>query len=201
MATTKIECVHILNLWIGMERLFDSCARQVLKTCQVRSSVVRQHDVVGARRLIITLGRERWAQSTKDLASALDKSADWVTYIQREGGEVKILLGTDALSGTGPSAYVYVAVWPQGQPGKAPANLEAPETRPEVGKRFPEVGSVVGPNGITWACFRMDTAITAAGGRVDENFRVAADRSRTISCFQATPPKHTIGAARRSRNQ
>ena len=96
MATTKIECVHILNLWIGMERLFDSCARQVLKTCQVRSSVVRQHDVVGARRLIITLGRERWAQSTKDLASALDKSADWVTYIQREGGEVKILLGTDA---------------------------------------------------------------------------------------------------------
>ena len=55
MATTKIECVHILNLWIGMERLFDSCARQVLKTCQVRSSVVRQHDVVGARRLIITL--------------------------------------------------------------------------------------------------------------------------------------------------
>ena len=98
MATTKIECDHILNLWIGMERLFDSCARQVLKTCQVRSSVVRQHDVVGARRLIITLGRERWAQSTKDLASALDKSADWVTYIQREGGEVKILLGTDALS-------------------------------------------------------------------------------------------------------
>jgi hypothetical protein len=78
MATTKIECDHILNLWIGMERLFDSCARQVLK--------------------IITLGRERWAQSTKDLASALDKSADWVTYIQREGGEVKILLGTDALS-------------------------------------------------------------------------------------------------------
>jgi hypothetical protein len=98
MATTKIECVHILNLWIGMERLFDSCARQVLKTCQVRSSVVRQHDVVGARRLIITLGRERWAESTKDLASALDKSADWVTYIQREGSEVKILLGTDALS-------------------------------------------------------------------------------------------------------
>ena len=45
----------------------------------------RQHDVVEARRLIITLGRERWAQSTKDLASALNKSADTVTYIQREG--------------------------------------------------------------------------------------------------------------------
>jgi chromosomal replication initiation ATPase DnaA len=45
----------------------------------------RQHDVVEARRLIIALGRERWAQSTKDLASALNKSPDTVTYIQREG--------------------------------------------------------------------------------------------------------------------
>jgi len=45
----------------------------------------RQHDAVEARRLIITLGRERWAQSTKDLASALKKSSDTVTYIQREG--------------------------------------------------------------------------------------------------------------------
>jgi len=35
--------------------------------------------------MIITLGRERWAQSTKELASALQKSADTVTYIQREG--------------------------------------------------------------------------------------------------------------------
>jgi hypothetical protein len=42
-------------------------------------------DVVEARRLIITLGRERWAQSTKQLASALQKSADTVTFIQREG--------------------------------------------------------------------------------------------------------------------
>jgi hypothetical protein len=41
--------------------------------------------VVEARRLIIALGRERWVQSTKDLASALEKSADTVTYIQREG--------------------------------------------------------------------------------------------------------------------
>ena len=45
----------------------------------------RQHHVVEARRLIVILGRERWAQSTKDLASALQKSADTVTYIQREG--------------------------------------------------------------------------------------------------------------------
>jgi len=45
----------------------------------------RQHHVVGACRLIVALGRGRWAQSTKDLASALQKSADTVTYIQREG--------------------------------------------------------------------------------------------------------------------
>ena len=45
----------------------------------------RHRDVVESRRLIVTLGRERWAQSTKDLASALGKSADTVSYIQREG--------------------------------------------------------------------------------------------------------------------
>jgi len=45
----------------------------------------RQHHVVEAGRLIITLGRERWAQSTKDLAAVLNKSADTRTYIQREG--------------------------------------------------------------------------------------------------------------------
>jgi len=39
----------------------------------------RQNHVVEARRLIITLGRECWAQSTKDLASSLEKSADNVT--------------------------------------------------------------------------------------------------------------------------
>jgi len=49
------------------------------------ASRFRQNPVVEARRLIITLGRMRWVQSTKDLASALDKSADTVTYIQREG--------------------------------------------------------------------------------------------------------------------
>ena len=45
----------------------------------------RQNHVVKARRLIVTLGRERWAQGTKELASAFGKSADTVTYIQREG--------------------------------------------------------------------------------------------------------------------
>jgi hypothetical protein len=36
-----------------------------------------------ARSLIITLVRERWAQSTKKLASTLDTSADTVTFTPR----------------------------------------------------------------------------------------------------------------------
>ncbi len=45
----------------------------------------RQRAIVEARRLVITLGRERWGQRTTDLAAVLGKSADTVTYIQREG--------------------------------------------------------------------------------------------------------------------
>jgi len=45
----------------------------------------RASNVVEARRLVVSLGRERWAQSTKALAAALGRSADTVTYIQREG--------------------------------------------------------------------------------------------------------------------
>lgn len=45
----------------------------------------RQQAIVESRRLIITLGRERWNQRTKDLATALGKSPDTVSYIQREG--------------------------------------------------------------------------------------------------------------------
>jgi len=55
----------------------------------------RQSHVAEARRLIITLGRERWAQSTKDSASALENSADTVTSLQREG--VKQRLGDEKL--------------------------------------------------------------------------------------------------------
>jgi hypothetical protein len=39
--------------------------------------------VVEARRLIVTLGRERWAQGTKELALAFGKSADTVAYIPK----------------------------------------------------------------------------------------------------------------------
>jgi hypothetical protein len=35
--------------------------------------------------LILTLGRERWGQKTKDLGAALSKKADTISYIAREG--------------------------------------------------------------------------------------------------------------------
>ena len=45
----------------------------------------RQRGVVEARRLILTLGRERWGQKAKDLGAALSKKADTVSYLAREG--------------------------------------------------------------------------------------------------------------------
>ena len=41
--------------------------------------------VVEARRLVVSLGRERWGQSTNKLGLVLDKSADTVSYLGREG--------------------------------------------------------------------------------------------------------------------
>ena len=78
-------------------------------------------------------------------------------------------VGSDALSGTGPSAYVYVSVLPQGQLGKTPADMEAPETRPNVGKRFPLVNTIV-HDGVTWACYRMDSVVTTAGAIVSDRW-------------------------------
>ena len=71
-------------------------------------------------------------------------------------------IGEDPISGAGPAAYVYVAVWPPNQTGKSPADLEAPETRGGVGKRFPLVNTMV-HDGVTWACFRMDSAFSTGG--------------------------------------
>jgi hypothetical protein len=78
---------------------------------------------------------------------------------------------TDPFTSTGPSVYAYVAVWPQGQVGKAGANLEAPETRAAVGKRFPFVDTQV-HNGVTWYGFRMDSVFTSAGGLSTDNYCV-----------------------------
>ncbi len=41
--------------------------------------------MVEARRLMVALGREPWGQSTQELASVRDKSADTVSFLTREG--------------------------------------------------------------------------------------------------------------------
>ena len=76
---------------------------------------------------------------------------------------------TDPNTGFGPSAYCYVAVWNGTNPDPTPAQMEALETRAVVGKRWPLVGSNI-VNGVTWACFRMDSAITSAGAVVADRF-------------------------------
>ena len=49
------------------------------------ASRTRRRHVVEARRLLITLGRERWGQKAKDLGEALGKKADTISYLSREG--------------------------------------------------------------------------------------------------------------------
>lgn len=41
--------------------------------------------IVEARRIMVTLGRERWKQKTSELAVVLQKSADVISYLKREG--------------------------------------------------------------------------------------------------------------------
>ncbi len=70
---------------LSADQFIRHCADILHLKVEDLASRSRLQPLVEARRLIVTLGRERWAQSTKNLASALHKSADTVTYIQREG--------------------------------------------------------------------------------------------------------------------
>ncbi|MFQ5511493.1 MAG: FlgD immunoglobulin-like domain containing protein [Candidatus Krumholzibacteriia bacterium] len=84
-------------------------------------------------------------------------------------------VGTDPFTGEGPAGYCYVAVWPQGQAGKAGADIQAPETRAGLaaagGRRWPLVASPV-LAGAQWYQFRMDTAFTSAGVPVADRFSI-----------------------------
>jgi hypothetical protein len=61
-------------------------------------------------------------------------------------------LAIDPLTGSGPALYAYVAVHPQGQPGKSGSALT------DNASRWPVVGSVVDADGDTWYKVRFDTA-------------------------------------------
>ena len=49
------------------------------------ASRTRRRSVVEARRLLLALGRERWAQKANELGAALGKKAEIVSYLAREG--------------------------------------------------------------------------------------------------------------------
>ncbi len=104
-------------------------------------------------------------------------------------------LGTDAFTGVGPAVYVYVTLFPANQAGKSGADLEAPEAR-TVGKRFPLVDSLL-QDGLTWYCFRMDTAFTA-GGAVALSDRFCFDLNDAVltpgdTIFYCLGAENTIG--------
>ena len=69
---------------LSAEEFIDRCAAALDLDVAELVSRSRLSHVVEARRLLVTLGRERWAQGTRDLASELGKGCT-VTYIQREG--------------------------------------------------------------------------------------------------------------------
>ena len=84
--------IDVLGRSTGPERheltaddFIDRCAACLDINAADLASRSRKQRAVEARRLVITLGRERWGQSTKELASVLGKSADTVTYLLREG--------------------------------------------------------------------------------------------------------------------
>jgi len=68
-------------------------------------------------------------------------------------------LATDAFTGAGPAVYTYVAVWPQGQAGKAGGNLTQDDFR------WPVVDNFTDANCTAWHTLRMDTSFTNSVAR------------------------------------
>jgi hypothetical protein len=98
-------------------------------------------------------------------ADAANDIAPWGSTSIVPGDSVTVTVtnvGSDPFTGIGPSVYAYISVRPQGQPGKTGLDLEAPETRIGVGKRYPFVNTQV-HDGVTWYCYRADTAVVNSG--------------------------------------
>jgi putative transposase len=75
---------------ISAEEFVAECSSVLDVDVKELASRSRREGVVDARRLVVTLGRERWGQRTKDLAGALGKSADVATYLIGEGGKRRL---------------------------------------------------------------------------------------------------------------
>ena len=75
---------------VSAAEFVNACAAILQVGVEELTSRSRQRPVVEDRRLIVTLGRERWGQRTKELASVLKKSADTVSYLTREGIRLRL---------------------------------------------------------------------------------------------------------------
>jgi hypothetical protein len=101
--------VDVLGRSAGPERpevlaaeFVNACAAILHVGLEELASRSRRRSVVGDRRLIVTLGRERWGQRTKGLAAVLEKSADTVSYLTREGIKLRSRIGLlhDVMNGS-----------------------------------------------------------------------------------------------------
>ena len=70
---------------LSADEFIEEGARHLQVDVADLASRTRQRHVVEARRLLLTLGRERWSQKAKDLGAALGKKADTISYLAREG--------------------------------------------------------------------------------------------------------------------
>jgi REP element-mobilizing transposase RayT len=70
---------------ISASEFVEQCAAVLEIDRWQLASRSRLPEIVEARRLMATLGRERWNQKTSELATALNKSADVISYLKREG--------------------------------------------------------------------------------------------------------------------
>ena len=80
-------------------------------------------------------------------------------------------LKTDPITGTGPAVYAYVAVWPQGQPGKSGAGLT------DDASRWPVVDSTL-IEGTMWYQVRFDTVYNNSGTPQTDRFCIDLHDSR-----------------------
>jgi len=70
---------------VSSEEFVSGCAKLLKESVESLISRSRLPSIVEARRLLVTLGRERWGQSTSGLAAVLCKRPDVVSYLKREG--------------------------------------------------------------------------------------------------------------------